>query len=70
MTLEEYRIECGWSQAEMSRQARVDVNTIRRAIAGEKVSLNTAAKLAKAISKELDTNIRYTQIEGLNVAVK
>jgi transcriptional regulator with XRE-family HTH domain len=67
MTLEEYRIECGWSLNEMARKAGVDFNTLKRALDGERISPNTANKLAKAISKELGQNIRAHQINGLNV---
>jgi DNA-binding XRE family transcriptional regulator len=67
MNLEDYRIECGWSKNEMARQARIDVNTLNRAMAGESVALNTAKKLAHAISKTLGHSITWQQIEGLNV---
>jgi transcriptional regulator with XRE-family HTH domain len=65
MTLDEYRIECQWTQAELARRSRVDVNTIRRALAGDMVSANTANKIAVAFSKELGRTIRANQIEGL-----
>lgn len=67
MTLDEYRIECGWSKAEMARQARIDINTLNRALDGEIVSAGTANKLARAISKELDRKVLVREIEGLNV---
>lgn len=69
MTLDQYRVECGWSQAQMARMAGLDVQTAKRALVGEPITANTAVKLAKAISKELGQNIRYTQIDGLNVNV-
>ncbi|HEY4035876.1 MAG TPA: helix-turn-helix transcriptional regulator [Ktedonobacteraceae bacterium] len=69
MNLEYYRVECGWSKNEMARQARIDVNTLNRAMAGETITLNTAKKLAHAISKALGQTIQYQQIEGLNVNV-
>jgi DNA-binding XRE family transcriptional regulator len=69
MTLDYYRIECGWSKNEMARQARIDVNTLNRAMAGESIALNTAQKLAHAISKALGRTIHYQQIDGLNVNV-
>jgi len=67
MTLDEYRIECGWSHAKMARAAEVDVQTVKRALKGEPITSNSAHKLARAISKELDQKIRYNQIDGLNV---
>lgn len=68
MTLDDYRTECAWSQAEMARNARIDPNTLRRALGGESISANTANKLARAISKELGKTVRASQIEGLNVS--
>lgn len=65
MTLEEYRLECAWSLSQMARVANVDYSTLKKAIDGEKVSANTAKKLAQAISKELNQNIRPNQISGL-----
>jgi len=67
MTLDDYRIECRWSKAEMARQARIDTNTLNRAINGIPVSSDTARKLASAISKGLGRSIRAEEIEGLNI---
>lgn len=69
MNLENYRIECTWSKNEMARQAGVDVNTLNRAINGESISIATAGKLARAISKRLGRTVTFQQIEGLNVNV-
>jgi transcriptional regulator with XRE-family HTH domain len=65
MTLEDYRILCGWSKNEMARQASMDFNTLNRAINGERVSIATADKLATAISRKLGRSIRPSDIEGL-----
>lgn len=67
MTLDDYRIECRWSKAEMARQARIDTNTLNRAINGIPVSSDTARKLASAISKSLGRSISVDQIEGLSI---
>lgn len=67
MTLEDYRIKCRWSKAEMARQAKIDIATFNRAMKGIPVSPDTAKKLASAISEELGQTIRYQDIEGLNV---
>ena len=69
MTLEELRIECGWSRNEMARRADVDFSTVKKAINGETVSISTAHKLAAAISHQLDRTIQFQQIKGLNVRV-
>lgn len=67
MTLDDYRIECRWSKAEMARQARIDTNTLNRAINGIPVSSDTARKLASAISKGLVRSIGVEDIEGLKI---
>lgn len=67
MTLEEYRIQCGWSINEMARKAGMDYTTLKKALTGERISANTANKLARAISKELNITLRANQIEGLNI---
>jgi transcriptional regulator with XRE-family HTH domain len=66
MTLEDYRIECGWSKNEMCRQASMDFNTLQKALSGKQVSITTAHKLARAVSSELGRPIRIQDIEGLN----
>jgi plasmid maintenance system antidote protein VapI len=67
MTLEDYRALFGWSRNEMARQARIDINTLSRAISGEPVTDNTANRLARAISIASGKTIRAQDIEGLNV---
>lgn len=67
MTLDDYRIKCRWSKAEMARQARIDIATLGRAMRGTPVSLDTARKLASAISEGLGRSIHYQDIEGLNI---
>lgn len=67
MTLEEYRIACGWSKNEMARQADVNSNTVHKALRGESISAKTVNKLAKAISKELGQTVHVKDIEGLEV---
>lgn len=69
MTLESYRLECGWSRNQMAREANIDVNTLLKAFRGQSISIATADKLATAISKKLGRSIQWQQIEGLNVKV-
>lgn len=68
MDLNQYRNTCGWSKHEMARQADMDVNTVSKAMRGDSISMKTASKLARAISKELGQTIRIQEIEGLNVS--
>jgi transcriptional regulator with XRE-family HTH domain len=67
MTLDDYRIECRWSKAEMARQAGIDASTLNRAMRGIPVSLDTARKLASAISERLGRSVQWQQFEGLNI---
>jgi len=67
MTLDEIRLECGLSKLELARQAGMDFSTLQRAITGVPVSVNTASKIARALSKALGKTVRYQDIEGLNV---
>lgn len=67
MTLEDLRLESGLSKRELARQSGVDFNTVQRAITGEVISLNTAAKIARALSRALNRTIRHQDIEGLNI---
>ena len=66
-TLEDYRVKCRWSKAEMARQARIDASTLNRVMRGIPVSLDTAKKLASAISECLGISVHYQDIEDLNI---
>jgi len=65
MTIEEYRIEVGWTKAKLAREAEVDENTLNRAIRGEPIYRSTASRIAKALSRGLGRDIPYTTIDGL-----
>ena len=67
MTLEDFRIQCSWSKNQMAREAKIDINTLNRALNGESISLATADKLATAISKKLGRSMHWKEIKGLNV---
>jgi DNA-binding XRE family transcriptional regulator len=65
MTIEEYRIEVGWTKAKLAREAEVDENTLNRAIRGEPIYRSTASRIAKALSRGLGRDIPYTSLDGL-----
>lgn len=65
-TLEELRLEARLSVAELSRRARVDMKTIRRALDGERVQKLKAFAIVDAISEELDRPLKLEDIEGLH----
>lgn len=69
MTLEDYRLRCGWSRNELARQAGTDAGTAGKALRGELISIATAHKLATAISRAMGRSIQWQEIEGLNVKV-
>jgi DNA-binding XRE family transcriptional regulator len=67
MTLEDYRIQCGWSKTELARRANIDFNTLNKAYQGKPVAISTANKIASAFSQQLGRTIYVNEIEGLNV---
>ena len=67
MTIDEYRIKLGWSQAELARRANIDINTLKRAINGEPVFKHTAGAIATALSHGLGQDISYRDLEGVKV---
>ena len=67
MTIEDYRIKLGWSQAELARRANIDINTLKRAIHGEQVFKHTAGAISTALSRGLGQDITYHDLDGVNV---
>ena len=72
MTVEDYRIEFGWSKTKLCKEADIDMNTLQRAIDGQPIFRATAGKIVGAINQELkrraEPTIRYTDLEGLTFA--
>ena len=67
MTIEEYRIQLGWSLAELARRAGIDVSTLKRAIDGQQIYKHTAGAIASALSQGLGQKITYQDLDGINV---
>jgi transcriptional regulator with XRE-family HTH domain len=67
MTIEDYRIQLGWSQAELARKADIDINTLKRAINGQQVYKHTAGAIATALSQGLGRQITYKDLDGINL---
>ncbi len=69
MTIEDYRIEFGWSKSKLCKEADIEMNTLQRAIDGNPIFRATAGKIVGAINQELARRgrppIRYTDLEGL-----
>ena len=72
MTIDDYRIQLGWSKSQLANEAGIDMNTLKRAIDGEPIYRATAGKIANAINAELkkrgEPTIRYTDFDGLQFA--
>ncbi|MGH2497908.1 MAG: helix-turn-helix domain-containing protein [Ktedonobacteraceae bacterium] len=67
MNIEDYRIKLGWSQAELARRANIDINTLKRAINGERVFKHTVGAIATALSRGLGQDINYHDLDDVNV---
>ena len=67
MTIEDYRIRLGWSQAELARKADIDINTLKRAISGQSIYKHTAGAIASALSQGLGYEITYKDLDRVNV---
>jgi lambda repressor-like predicted transcriptional regulator len=72
MTIEDYRIEFGWSKSKLAKEAGIDMSTLRNAIDGIPVYRATVGKITNAINQELlrrgQSPIRYTDLEGVAFA--
>ena len=68
MTIDDYRVELGWTKTRLAHEAGIDIGTLSDAIAGKRIYKATAGKITNAISKGLGRKITYKDIEGLNLA--
>src|SRR5205807_2098789 len=66
MTIEDYRVQFGWSKRRMAKEAGIDTNTLKSAIDGNPVYRATVGKIAHAINQELERRsqptIKYTDL--------
>jgi hypothetical protein len=72
MTIEDYRVEFGWSKSKLAHEAGIDMSTLRHAIDGIPGYRATIGKITYAINQELQRRgqptIRYTELEGITFA--
>jgi transcriptional regulator with XRE-family HTH domain len=66
-TLKELRFEAGLTLSQIAKRAGVATSTVSRAEEGQPVQELKAYQIAKALSELLRREIKYQDIEGLNV---
>ncbi len=66
-TLREYRVNLGWSQNELAKEAGTSQSIVKRAEDGEPITARIAKAIADALSKAYGQVIRPVDIEGLNI---
>ena len=66
-SLREFRINLGWSQYELAKEAGISPSIVKRAEDGAPVQAKTAKALADALSKAYGREIRPVDITGLNI---
>jgi hypothetical protein len=69
MTIDDYRVQFGWSRKHMADEAAVDVTTLRNAIIGKPVFRAKVGQITEAINRELERRnkptIKYTDLDGV-----
>jgi hypothetical protein len=69
MTIDDYRIQFGWSRRHMAQEAGIDANTLRSATEGKPVYRAKVGQITEAINRELERRgkplIKYTDLEGV-----
>lgn len=69
MTLDDYRVQFGWSRAQFAREAGIDITTLRNAMSGIPVFRAKVGQITEAINRELERRgkppIKYTDLDGV-----
>lgn len=65
-TLADYCHQLGWDTTELSRQARINYRTARKALDGESIQPGVARAIAQALSEALGRMIYVGEL-GLNI---
>jgi transcriptional regulator with XRE-family HTH domain len=67
MTLRELRIQLGWSQNRLAKEAKVARGAVTNAENGTPIRAETAKALADAFTKGYGREITVLDIDGLNI---
>lgn len=67
MTLREYRVNLGWSQNRLAKEAGISPSIVKRAEYGAPVQARTAKALADALSRAYEREIKPIDITGLQI---
>jgi len=67
MTLRELRVNAGWSQNKLAKEAGISPSIVKRAEGGAPVQARTAKALADALSRAYGREILPTDIAGLRI---
>jgi len=67
MTLREYRVNLGWSQNQLAKEAGIAPSTVKLAEEGAPVRARTAKALADALSRAYGREIQPIDITGLQI---
>ena len=70
MLLHNYIDYLGWSTSDLAREAKINRNTARRALAREVIHPRTAQKIAGALTQALGTSVQPGDIEDLKIERK
>jgi predicted transcriptional regulator len=62
-----YRVNLGWSQRQMAREAGVSPLVIKRAEEGLSIRPDMAKTIADMLSRVMGKEIRPSDIDGLNI---
>lgn len=65
--LREYRVNLGWSQNELAKEAGISPSIVKRAEDGQPIQARTAKAIADALSRAYGQTIKPVDIEGLNI---
>jgi predicted transcriptional regulator len=65
-TLEDLRLEARLSISSLSREAKVDIKTVRRALDGENVQKLKAIAILDALAEKLNRPLKLEDVDGLH----